>query len=60
MESVTDKLRKIRVKYASEFAEAIREQMAELNFMDTRLELRITDSGQFSANGRTRLSFILQ
>ena len=59
MESVTDKLRKIRVKYASEFAEAIREQMAELNFMDTRLELRITDSGQFSANGRDEAEFYL-
>ena len=59
MENVTDKLRKIRVKYASEFAEAIREQMAELNFMDTRLELRITDSGQFSANGRDEAEFYL-
>ena len=59
VENVTDKLRKIRVKYASEFAEAIREQMAELNFMDTRLELRITDSGQFSANGRDEAEFYL-
>ena len=59
VQDVTDRLSGIRRKYASEFADAIREQMAELNFMDTRLELRVADSGHFSANGRDEAEFYL-
>ena len=59
MQDVTDRLSGIRRKYASEFADAIREQMAELNFMDTRLELRVADSGHFSTNGRDEAEFYL-
>ena len=33
--------------------------MRELNFLDTRLEMRITDSGQYSANGRDNAEFYL-
>lgn len=59
VQDVTDRLHQIREKYASAFAEAIRAQMAELNFLDTRLELRITDSGHFSSNGRDDAEFYL-
>ena len=59
VQDVTDRLSGIRRKYASEFANAIREQMTELNFMDTRLELRVADSGHFSANGRDEAEFYL-
>ena len=59
VQDVTDRLSGIRRKYASEFADAIREQMAELNFMDTRLELRVADSGHFSTNGRDEAEFYL-
>ncbi len=59
VQDVTERLHQIREKYASVFADAIRAQMAELNFLDTRLELRITDSGHYSANGRDDAEFYL-
>ena len=59
VQDVTARLRHIREKYAAAFAEAIRTQMRELNFLDTRLEMRITDSGQYSANGRDNAEFYL-
>ena len=40
------RLHRAREKAAVIFAREIREQMAELNFMDTRLELRISDLGR--------------
>ncbi len=59
VQDVTERLHQIREKYATVFADAIRAQMAELNFLDTRLELRITDSGHYSANGRDDAEFYL-
>ena len=49
----------IREKYASSFAEEIRKQMTELNFMDTRLEMQITDTGRYSAGGRDDAEFYI-
>lgn len=48
-----------REKAAVIFAREIREQMAELNFMDTRLELRISDLGRYSAGGSDEAEFYL-
>ena len=53
------RLHRIRKTNASVFAEAIRRQMAELNFLDTRLELRLSDTGHFSAGGRDEAEFYL-
>lgn len=59
VQDASDKLRQIREKNASVFSEAICAQMSELNFLDTRLELRLTDTGHFSANGRDEAEFYL-
>ena len=52
-------LHRAREKAAVIFAREIREQMAELNFMDTRLELRISDLGRYSAGGSDEAEFYL-
>lgn len=59
VQKVSEELSRIRKENAGAFSEAIRVQMAELNFLDTRLELRLTDSGRFSANGRDEAEFYL-
>ncbi len=59
VQNISDQLHQVRERYAADFVSAIRSQMAELNFLDTRLELRITDSGHFSANGRDEAEFYL-
>ncbi|MCC2253467.1 DNA repair protein RecN [Ruminococcus sp. CLA-AA-H200] len=57
--AVSETLHNIRTKSADAFAEEIRKQMAELNFLDNRLEMRMTDSGHYSANGRDEAEFYL-
>ena len=57
--AVSETLHNIRTKSADAFAEEIRKQMAELNFLDNRLEMRVTDSGHYSANGRDEAEFYL-
>ncbi len=59
MEQTADKLHKIREKNALTFAAEIREQMAELNFLDTRLEIRVEDTGRCGANGRDEAEFYI-
>ena len=59
VEQTAEKLHKIREKYALSFAEEIRGQMAELNFLDTRLEMRITDTGRYSTNGKDEAEFYI-
>lgn len=59
VETVSAKLHKIREKCAAVFAEEIKKQMQELNFMDTRLEMRLTDTGRYSANGRDEAEFYI-
>lgn len=58
-EKAADALHCVREKNAVLFSEKIREQMKELNFMDSRLEIRLTDSGSFSASGRDEAEFYL-
>lgn len=59
VQSASERLRQMREENAPVFADAIRAQMAELNFLDTRLELRIADTGHYSANGRDEAEFYL-
>lgn len=56
---ISDKLHDVREKNAAAFSEALRVHLAELNFLDTRLELRISDRGQFTADGRDEAEFYL-
>ena len=59
VETVSQKLHEIREKYASVFADEIKKQMLELNFLDTRIEMRLTDIGRYSANGRDEAEFYI-
>ena len=52
-------LSRLRQERAREFVREIREQMSELNFMDNRLEMRFTDTGHYSADGRDEAEFYL-
>lgn len=58
VETVSQKLHEIREKYAV-FADEIKKQMLELNFLDTRIEMRLTDIGRYSANGRDEAEFYI-
>ena len=49
----------LRQERAQEFVREIREQMGELNFLDNRLEMRFTDTGHYSADGRDEAEFFL-
>ena len=51
--------RMLRQERAQEFVREIREQMGELNFLDNRLEMRFTDTGHYSADGRDEAEFFL-
>lgn len=59
VEEAAGKLHEARVKAAEKFAVEIRGQMSELNFLDTKLEIRFSDPGRFSANGRDDAEFYL-
>lgn len=58
-EKAAAELHAAREKAASVFAKEIRKQMAELNFMDTRLELRLSDLGRYTAGGSDEAEFYL-
>lgn len=59
VETVSQKLHEIREKYVAVFADEIKKQMLELNFLDTRIEMRLTDIGRYSANGRDEAEFYI-
>ena len=59
MEEAAAALRAAREKAAAVFSREIRSQMSELNFMDTRLEIRLTDSGKYTSSGRDEAEFYL-
>ena len=58
-DEVSETLHEIRAQYAGIFSEEIKKQMQELNFMDTRLEIRLVDTGRCSANGRDEAEFYI-
>ena len=47
----------MREEAAEVFAAEIQKQMTELNFLDARLEIRISDAGHYSANGKDDAEF---
>lgn len=52
-----EELHKVRERAAETFAGEIQKQMAELNFLDARLEIRLTDAGHYSASGKDGAEF---
>lgn len=52
-----EELHKVRERAAETFAGEIQKQMAELNFLDARLEIRLTDAGHYSASGKDEAEF---
>lgn len=58
-EQVALELHQIREKRAVSFAEDIMMQMKELNFLDARLEIRLSDTGRLGPDGRDRAEFFL-
>lgn len=58
-EKISHRLHKIRVKNADVFSKEIQKQMSELNFLDTRFEMKITDTGHFNTGGRDEAEFYL-
>lgn len=59
VESAAQTLSKIRREAAIEFAQEIKDQMSELNFMDTRFEIKITDAEHYNALGKDEAEFYL-
>ncbi len=59
VEKISRKLHRIREKNALVFSDEIRCQMSELNFLDTRIEMRVKDIGHYSANGSDEAEFYL-
>lgn len=49
----------IRREAAIKFAQEIKDQMRELNFMDTRFEIKITDAEHYNALGKDDAEFYL-
>lgn len=59
VDDLSSALHEIRAKYAQIFSDEIKKQMEELNFLDTRLEMRLTDTGRRSANGQDEAEFYI-
>lgn len=59
VEQTAGELHNIREKYAAVFAEEIRRQMSDLNFLDTKFEIRLSDPGRYSSVGRDEAEFYL-
>lgn len=57
VEKTAEELHKVRERAAETFAGEIQKQMAELNFLDARLEIRLTDARHYSASGKDEAEF---
>lgn len=58
MEKAAMELHEVREQNAVKFAEEIVHQMSELNFMDARFEIRLTEAKSYSAQGKDDAEFI--
>ena len=56
---ISEKLHAVREKAARELEKEIGSQMRELNFADARFEIRLIDTGRFSALGRDDAEFYM-
>lgn len=59
MIKISKQLHEIRKTEAENFSRDIRKQMKELNFLDVRLEIRVTDSGRVSSVGSDEAEFYI-
>ena len=59
MEKAAMELHEVREQNAVKFAEEIVHQMSELNFMDARFEIRLTEAKSYSAQGKDDAEFYL-
>lgn len=59
MKKAADRLHEVRVQAAKKFAGEISQQMKELNFLDSRFEIRLTEAKNYSANGNDEVEFYL-
>lgn len=57
VEKTAEELHKVRERAAVTFAGEIQKQMQELNFLDARLKIRLTDAGHYSAGGKDEAEF---
>ena len=57
VEKTAEELHKVRERAAVTFAGEIQKQMQELNFLDARLEIRLTDAGHYSVGGKDEAEF---
>ena len=59
MKKAADRLHEVRVQAAKKFAGEISQQMKELNFLDSRFEIRLTEAKNYSVNGNDEVEFYL-
>ena len=59
MKKAADRLHEVRVQAAKKFAGEISQQMKELNFLDSRFEIHLTEAKNYSANGNDEVEFYL-
>lgn len=59
MKKMAEKLSQVRQRSAKKFAEEICGQMKELNFLDSRFEIRISEAEKYSSNGKDEAEFYL-
>lgn len=59
MEKAAMELHEVREQNAVKFAEEIVHQMSELNFLDARFEIRLTEAKSYSAQGKDDAEFYL-
>ncbi len=54
-----EKISVIRSRYAKKLSEAIRAELADLNFLETNFEIRVEQSAPLSANGFDEVCFLM-
>lgn len=59
LEKAAMELHEVREQNAVKFAEEIVHQMSELNFLDARFEIRLTEAKSYSAQGKDDAEFYL-
>lgn len=59
MKKTAEKLSQVRQRSCKKFAEEICGQMKELNFLDSRFEIRISEAEKYSPNGKDEAEFYL-
>ena len=59
LEAASAELTALRKKTAEVFSKGVREQLADLNFARADFEIRFNEPGNYSANGRDRIDFMI-